>query len=238
VNSIDHLIYMINGLSNKYWSFDRLVVIISWNSLFKGGVIIAIYWYLWFFQNGNENIIIRRKTILASFIGTVAGIMITLALGEVLPFRIRPLHNLNLHLYVTDEYRYLLKEHNSFPSDTATFVGGLVTGVFLVSRKIGLFAISYAIVFVLFPRVFLGLHYPTDIIAGLFIGIIAVLLANIDQVKNYLTSRLLEWSEKNPQAFYGLSFILTYEMASLFEHIRPLGNYLLMIIEKISNRII
>ncbi|GAA4360148.1 phosphatase PAP2 family protein [Angustibacter luteus] len=57
----------------------------------------------------------------------------------------------------------------SFPSDHATMAGAVVLGLWLVSRRLGLAAAVLAVLMA-FTRVYVGAHYPWDVVAGLLLG--------------------------------------------------------------------
>jgi len=57
----------------------------------------------------------------------------------------------------------------SFPSDHATMAGAVTAGLFLVSWRLGAFT-AIAAVLMAFARVYIGAHYPQDVVAGLALG--------------------------------------------------------------------
>jgi membrane-associated phospholipid phosphatase len=57
----------------------------------------------------------------------------------------------------------------SFPSDHAVMAGAVAAGLFLVSRRLGLVAALAACVMAA-TRVYVGAHYPWDVVAGLVLG--------------------------------------------------------------------
>jgi undecaprenyl-diphosphatase len=232
----DSVFHLINGFARESWSFDLLLDLISSNRFFKGGVIVTIYWFLWFPKQLEANIPERRKTILASLTGTLVALFIAMVLAVVLPLRIRPIHDASLNMVIPFGVEKMYDGWNSFPSDTATYISGLATGILLISRPIGLIATLYAVIVVMIPRVYTGFHYPSDMVGGILIGASIVMVTNIKRIKNPFTDRLLYVSERYPQIFYSLFFLFTFELASMFNNIRHIGNVGWVIIKGISKK--
>ena len=63
----------------------------------------------------------------------------------------------------------------SFPSNLAAVVFGLALGVWFMNRRIGAWLLIMAFV-ACFARVYVGIHYPSDILGGLAFGVIGVAL--------------------------------------------------------------
>ena len=63
----------------------------------------------------------------------------------------------------------------SFPSDHASAAFGIAFAVFLFDRVVGSIFIAAA-TFISVGRVFVGAHYPADVLAGAFVGLGAALL--------------------------------------------------------------
>lgn len=78
----------------------------------------------------------------------------------------------------------------SFPSDHATAAGAVAVGLLLTNRRWGIVAAVLAVVMAL-TRVYVGAHYPGDVLAGLALGG-AVAAAGKILVVPSLT-RLAEW---------------------------------------------
>lgn len=57
----------------------------------------------------------------------------------------------------------------SFPSDHAVMAGAVAAGVLLVHRGLGLVAAALAVLMA-FTRVYVGAHFPLDVVAGLVVG--------------------------------------------------------------------
>ncbi|TYP69156.1 phosphatase PAP2 family protein [Paenibacillus methanolicus] len=75
--------------------------------------------------------------------------------------------------FVTHDVNLLLPhiESNSFPSDHASAAFAIAMMFCLFSRKIGLPYLGFAAI-VSFSRIWTGKHYPTDVLAGMFLGIV------------------------------------------------------------------
>ncbi len=57
----------------------------------------------------------------------------------------------------------------SFPSDHSVMAGAAAVGLLLVSRRLGLAAVLAAVIMAV-TRVYVGAHYPHDVLAGLVVG--------------------------------------------------------------------
>jgi len=93
----------------------------------------------------------------------LAALAIARVVGNLVE-RARPydtLHNVHLLVQATNDF--------SFPSDHATVVGAVAVGLYYVDRRIGLIAGGAAILMA-FTRVYVGAHYPLDVLAGLALG--------------------------------------------------------------------
>ena len=93
----------------------------------------------------------------------------------------------------------------------------LAVGLCFISWRAGLIAILYTLFIVCVPRIYLGLHYPTDIIVGLVLGALIGCWANVAAVYKRFASRTLRWQSESPGAFYFALFIVSFEFATMFD---------------------
>jgi undecaprenyl-diphosphatase len=109
----------------------------------------------------------RDITGVATSLWTGAAALIALAIAQVLGTlvdRARPYDSMtNVHLLVHRTTDF------SFPSDHATVVGAVATGLLFVDRRLG-FVAAVAAAMMAFTRVYVGAHYPFDVLAGLALG--------------------------------------------------------------------
>jgi undecaprenyl-diphosphatase len=66
----------------------------------------------------------------------------------------------------------------SFPSDHAVMAGAVAAGVLLAGRRLGWIAVGLAALMA-FARVYVGAHFPLDVVAGLVLGAVVVLVSYV-----------------------------------------------------------
>ncbi|WP_434591635.1 phosphatase PAP2 family protein [Streptomyces sp. A5-4] len=164
------LLYDINGLATDApgW-LDRVMEFVGEYGIMLGLVVVAL-WAWWSVR--------RREDAVVSVAGLVwAPLAAGLALLINIPIRgfverPRPfLDHKGLEVLVAGKTDY------SFVSDHATMAMAIGVGVFVANRKFGLAAIGFAVAEG-FCRVYMGVHYPTDVIGGFALGTaVALLLA-------------------------------------------------------------
>lgn len=83
----------------------------------------------------------------------------------------------------------------SFPSDHATMAGAAVAGLWLVERRLGLVTAAAALL-MCFARVYVGAHYPHDVLAGLVLGAVVAMAGY--WLTAPLLRRLVTWAASTP----------------------------------------
>ncbi len=163
--------------------------------------------------------------------------LIARLMALLLPFRLRPIDNPELHLklaFVLNPATF--KSWSSFPSDHAALFFALATGIYLVSRRMGWLVYLYTAVVIALPRVYLGIHYPSDILAGALLGVVAastVRVVALCRLVNWPAKRLLEYS---PGLYYAGLFQLSYQTMELYDPLRHIALLALKMLHILGSR--
>ncbi|MEU5598615.1 phosphatase PAP2 family protein [Streptomyces sp. NPDC020298] len=88
------------------------------------------------------------------------------------------------------------KNDYSFVSDHATLTMAMAVGLFVANRKFGLVGIGLAL-FEGFCRVYMGVHYPTDVVGGFALGTAVALL--LSPVAMALLTPVMKAVERSPR---------------------------------------
>ena len=114
------------------------------------------------------------------------------------------------------------QKHGSFPSDTVALLATIATGIFLWDKRIGMIAILFVLFGGIFPRLYFGLHYPSDMATGILIAIISTFIVENLKLFKQLISKILEIEKQFPYAFGVFGFYLAYIIADKFILLRKL----------------
>jgi len=225
MNAFDRdILLLVNRAAGRWHDFDVLLNQFQENNLLKGAVFFAIIWYLWFRSVRSEREALEaRQKLFATICALTVGIIIARTLADLLPFRARPAFEPELHLQIPPGLEPTnLMTWSSFPSDHAVVWFTLAFGILPLDRKLGVLSCLYAL-FLSFGRVYTGAHHPTDILAAAAIAAGVTWLSHREPVRTALYSPVARLHLGHPGIFYAGAFLLTYEIANLFDQVRDLG---------------
>jgi undecaprenyl-diphosphatase len=161
------ILLFINSLQNRF--LDPLVLGINWAT--EGGLLWLILCFFIFLFDKKEK---KRKIILILITLLLNSWLVNVPIKFVLFCRTRPFETI-------EGLRVIGKvwENCSFPSGhVAASVAALLIIAYLFKLRKNWFILSSIlfILFLSFARIYVGMHYPTDVLAGLIIGLISVIL--------------------------------------------------------------
>jgi undecaprenyl-diphosphatase len=226
-NTFDaEILRFLNQFAHQSRFFDGTMAALARHVVFKGWVMVSVFWWVWF-QPGDANLR-NRKTVVATMVGAVLCVVVGRLLADCLPFRVRPMNSAELGLVLPYEVSGdPFRRWSSFPSDHAMVFFAMSTGLWHVSKILGAASTLYVACVIALPRIYLGYHYPTDIIGGALLGILFAYLANLDGVRARLAGPAMRWLAARPASFYTCFFLFSMGLASLFDQLRDLAGTLL-----------
>jgi undecaprenyl-diphosphatase len=225
--SIDlSVLHWVNGFAQRDPVFDRAVALLADATFVKGGFLFTYLWWVWFAKRGERQD--NRIEVLRIFAGLVAALAIARALQVFLPGRLRPIHDATVGFILPyGANPHILEHWNSFPSDHAVIFFAIATAIWMRSRLCGGLAYLWVLLFACLPRVYLGYHYPSDVVAGAMIGtaiMVAAYAVPTNSASRWAADRVFGWEQLHPSMFYTLAFIATYQLVTLFDTVRTGGH--------------
>jgi undecaprenyl-diphosphatase len=150
-------------------------------------------------------------------IASLASVLLARILADSLPVRQRPIYHPLLHTQIAQGFRTeTLLGWSSFPSDHATLFATLACVLMYISRPIGILAFLYVLAVIDLPRIILGIHFPTDILAGTGLGVGIAALAKCTRVRDWVTGPALRFRDRQPGLFYAAFSLLIFGTGTVF----------------------
>jgi len=215
------LLFLNQFVDHWHW-FDWLVTRVYSTNLIGCGGIMALAWWALFDRMEEGKLCKRHELLLGAFLLCGLSTLAARGLALSLPFRTRPIWTPALHFQLPHGAHPSLLGWSSFPSDHAALFFALATGIFFVSRPLGWLAVGWVTTTLSFPALYLGVHWPTDVIAGACLGVSFAHVAKIPPVREAVRRLTTRWHRQQPGLFFAVLFLWSYEIVNLFEDGRRL----------------
>jgi undecaprenyl-diphosphatase len=213
------ILYGLNVMVGRSTNLDKIIDYLADTDL-VATLFVSLFWWCWFSNTDVASSTRTREHVLRTLFGGVVAIFAARILALTLPFRVRPRFDPALHFVAPVGSPTDLVDWSGFPSDHAVMFAALAAGLCFISRRAGAIAFLYAFFLICLPRVYLGLHYPSDIVAGLTLGAAVGYWMNVAPVSGRLASRALRCESASPAGFYLVLFIVSFEFSTMFFSLR------------------
>jgi undecaprenyl-diphosphatase len=212
------LMRAINAFARHSMLLDRTMHALTTRDLLQGVPFLGLIWFLWFTsEDASTRAGLLVGTLAASFAGVVSRIM-----QLELPTHLRPLHLPQLGFVLPFGVEPdALNHFNSFPSDHGAVFFTLCAVIWRVRPTAGIAAFVWATVIDL-ARVYEGYHFPSDVIGSIGLGLLV--LYGFQAASSWpLVARAVAFEQTRRPWFYMLAFVITYQIATLFDDLREIG---------------
>ncbi|MDZ5609922.1 undecaprenyl-diphosphatase [Bacillus pseudomycoides] len=174
----------INDLGKQNPSLNPMMVFVAEYMLYALVLGVLIYW----FTRNNKNRMMIIQGGLAFIVAEIIGKIVGQFYSHHQPFAVLP----NVNQLVEHEI------DNSFPSDHTILFFSLCASIWLVRKKEGWLWLILAFC-VAISRIWVGVHYPIDVVTGALVGIISALFVYWIAPKLSFIKRLLGLYERMEQ---------------------------------------
>ncbi|MGW3494553.1 phosphatase PAP2 family protein [Streptomyces sp. NPDC001020] len=185
------LLYDINGLAKDapHW-FDRVAAFAGEYGLLLAMVLLVLWCWWSTRRRGGEDAASSMAALVWAPLAAGVAVLVNVPIRGFVE-RPRPfVDHQGLDVLVTGKTDY------SFVSDHATLAMAMAAGLFVASRKFGLIGLGLALLEG-FCRVYMGVHYPTDVVGGFALGTAVALL--LSPLAMTLLTPLTKAIERSPR---------------------------------------
>ncbi len=211
-------VHLVNSAAQRSVLLDHLFGNLS-REMLSNLLIVSLLWAAWFERPAQR----ARAVLLTGVAAAMVASVISRALQLALPSHPRPLHDpalrFRIPLAVNPEG---LNHWSSFPSDHAALFFGLAIAIFFVHRTLGTLALVITVI-INFARIYLGFHFPSDVIGGGMLGILIVVLAH-SLSRRAFVERLAVADRRHPGWFYGIAMYLSFGIVTLMQDYRDIAS--------------
>lgn len=155
----------VNGLHNAFQDAFWWMVSAKWSSLL---LMLALFWIL-MRQNRRHALLVLAMLVLAVLIAD----QVSSGLIKHLVERLRPTHDPSLDnmVHIVNGYRGGM--YGFVSSHAANFFAAATLLSFITRHRLVLFSLTAWALLQCYSRIYLGVHYPGDILGGIIVGVLA-----------------------------------------------------------------
>jgi membrane-associated phospholipid phosphatase len=212
----------LNGFVADKGFWFHVVSALGNNPLLRGAPVLASLVMVSFSEPSTR---VKSKILLGLF-GTSLALAVSLWCQSHLHVHLRPVFDESLNIkdvggFGINKTTWSARLY-SLPSDTATAYFAIGTIVFLQRKVLGLFCFLWILLTIGICRVALGIHYPSDILVGFFLGFsLAYLFTNLKMAQTFLI-RLMQRYDVSNYIYMTLICLFSAEAYSLFPGLQEL----------------
>jgi undecaprenyl-diphosphatase len=209
-----------NQFAGRSIVLDKFVFDTLDTSLLNSGVVLAASWWLWF-EAAESGVYAQRRNVVVALLAVIVVATAAWLLKVLLPFRHPPVGNPGFALrlpFGVDPTS--LNDFSSFPSGHAMLFFSLSVPLWMRSRWLGAAATIWILLAICLPLLYLGYHWPSDIVAGAVVGVALMLLLCRLINATRLPDRVVCFSATHPSAFYAIAWLIALEIAVRFDAVQ------------------
>ena len=212
------LVRALNSFAHHSMLLDRTMHALTTRDLLQGVPFIGLIWFLWFSCEATAP---RARLLVGTIAAACAGVLSRIIQLE-LPTHLRPLHQPQLGFVLPFGVEPdALNHFNSFPSDHGAVFFTLCAVIWRERPQLGIAAFVWAAI-IDFARVYEGYHFPSDLVGAIALGLLVLYLFQPVHGARPV-SRILAFAQDRAAWFYMTAFLMTYQIATLFDDVREIG---------------
>ncbi|MFB3921522.1 MAG: phosphatase PAP2 family protein [Terriglobia bacterium] len=150
-----------------------------------GGFWFAAALFVFWLQAARGNDPQKRVRILTVLVGSIFTVILTLVASSVISWP-QPIRHHDL-AGLFPKYIDRNPITNSFPSQSTALYASIAAGVYSLHKVTGTLLWTAVILFVAFPRMYVGGHYLSDVIAGLLLALLGYAIARYGLESRFTT---------------------------------------------------